>query len=47
VKQKYRLLYTPKRRGRSGPKGPAKELIAVVVEMKRRNPYIGCRKIAE
>ena len=32
---------------RPGPKGPSKELIAAVVEMKRRNPRFGCRKIAE
>jgi putative transposase len=47
VKRKYHLLYTPKKRGRPGPKGPSRELIDAVVEMKRRNPYIGCRKIAE
>jgi len=47
VKQKYRLLCTPRRRGRLGPKGPSRELIEAVVEMKRRNPYFGCRKIAE
>ena len=47
VKRKYRLLYSPRRRGRPGPKGPARELIDAVVEMKRRNPYFGCRKIAE
>jgi len=47
VKRKYRLLYTPKRRGRPGPKGPSRELIAAVVEMKLRNPYFGYRKIAE
>jgi len=46
VKRKYRLLYAPKRRGRPGPKGPSTELIDAVVEMKR-NPYFGCRKIAE
>jgi hypothetical protein len=28
-------------------KGPSRELIDAVVEMKRRNPYFGCRKIAE
>ncbi len=27
--------------------GPSSELIAAVVEMKRRNPRMGCRKIAE
>jgi putative transposase len=46
VKRKYRLLFTP-RRGSPGPKGPSRELIDAVVEMKRRNPYFGCRKIAE
>jgi putative transposase len=47
VKRKYHLLYTPRRHGRPGPKGPSRELIEAVVEMKRRNPYFGCRKIAE
>ena len=30
-----------------GLKGPSSELIAAVVEMKPRNPRLGCRKIAE
>src|ERR1700719_1781602 len=47
VKRKYRLLYSPRKRRRPGPKGPSKELIGVVIEMKRRNPRLGCRKIAE
>jgi len=47
VKRKYRLLYSPEPRRRPGPKGPSRELIDAVVEMKRRNPYFGCRKIAE
>jgi putative transposase len=47
VKRKYRHLYTPRRRSRPGPKGPSRELIEAVVEMKRRNRYFGCRKIAE
>jgi putative transposase len=47
VKREYHVLYTPRRRGRPGPKGPSRELIEAVVEMKRRNPYFGCRKIAE
>ena len=47
VKRKYHLLYSPRKRRRPGPKGPSKELIDAVVEMKRRNPRFGCRKIAE
>ena len=37
VKRKYRLLYSSRRCGRPGPKGPSRELIDAVVEMKRRN----------
>ena len=47
VKRKYHLLYSSHRPRRPGPKGPSCELIAAVVEMKRRNPRMGCRKIAE
>ena len=47
-KRKYRrLLFATKRRQRPGPKGPEKELIDAVVEMKRRNPNWGCPRIAE
>jgi putative transposase len=47
VKRKYRLLYSSRERRRAGPGGPPKALVAAVVEMKRRNPRFGCRKIAE
>lgn len=47
VKRKYRLLFTPKRRNKPGPKGPSRELIAAIVEMKLRNPRFGCRRIAQ
>jgi putative transposase len=47
TKRKYRMLFSPKRRGRPGPKGPTKGLIDAVVEMKRRNPRWGCRRIAQ
>ena len=47
VKQKYRLLFSPRRVRRPGPKGPSKELIDAVVEMKRRNPTWGCKRIAQ
>src|SRR5438093_11846164 len=37
IKQKDRLLFSPKRVRRPRPKGPTKELIDAAVEMKRRN----------
>jgi transposase InsO family protein len=47
VKRKYRPLFPPQRRARPGPKGPARELITAIVEMKRRNPRFGCCRIAQ
>ena len=44
--RKYRLLFSPKRRDRTGPKGPSTELVEAIVEMKRRNPVWGCPRIA-
>jgi putative transposase len=46
-KRKYRLLFSPQRRCRPGPKGPNRELIDAVVAMKRRNPRWGCPRIAQ
>ena len=37
VRRKYRLLFSPKRRTKPGPKGPAADIISAVVQMKRRN----------
>ncbi len=45
--RKYRLLFSPKDRRRSEPQGPSKELVAAIVEMKRRNPRWGCPRIAQ
>jgi hypothetical protein len=47
VKQKDRLLFSPKRLGRPGPKGSTKELVDAVVEMKRRNRTWGYKRIAQ
>jgi len=47
TKRKYRMLFSSRRGCRPGPKGPAKELIDAVVEMKRRNPTWGCPRIAQ
>ena len=38
VKRKYRLLFSAKKRGRPGPKGPSPDIIAAIVEMKRKIP---------
>ena len=46
-KRKYRLLYTARRKGKPGPKGPSQELIEAIVEMKRRNSGFGCPRIAQ
>jgi hypothetical protein len=45
--RKYRLLFSPKRRAKPGPKGPDKDLIEAVVQMKQRNPTWGCPRIAQ
>ena len=46
-KRKYRLLYSPGGGKRPGPKGPSKEVINAIVEMKQRNPRYGCPRIAQ
>ena len=46
-KRKYRLLYSPKGGKKPGPKGPSKEVITAIVEMKQRNPRFGCPRIAQ
>ena len=48
VDRKYRLLFSSRdRRRKPGPKGPSAELIAAIVELKRRNPRFGCVRIAQ
>jgi hypothetical protein len=47
IQQKYRMLFSPGRVRRPGPKGPTKQLIDAVVEMKRRNRSWGCKRIAQ
>jgi hypothetical protein len=44
---KYHLLFSRKRRGKPGPKGPGKDLIEAVVQMKQRNFTWGCPRIAQ
>ena len=48
VDRKYRLLFSSSpHRCKPGPKGPSAELIAAIVEMKRRNPRFGYLRIAQ
>jgi transposase InsO family protein len=48
VDRKYRLLFSARyRRRKPGPKGPSAELIAAIIELKRRNPRFGCVRIAQ
>src|SRR2546425_3417600 len=47
VQRKYRLLFSPKRRAKSGPKGPDADVVRAVVDMNQRNPSWGCPRIAE
>jgi putative transposase len=46
-KRKYRRLFSPKRRSKPGRKGPNKDLIDAIVDIKRRNPNWGCPRIAQ
>jgi transposase InsO family protein len=47
TRRKYRQLFSSKMPKKPGPKGPTEEIIAAVVEMKRRNPTWGCPRIAQ
>jgi hypothetical protein len=47
TKRKYLRLFSRQVRKKPGPKGPIQEVMAAVVEMKRRNPTWGCPRIAQ
>ena len=48
VDRKHCLLFSsPSHRRNAGPKGPSTELIAAIVEIKRRKPRFGCVRIAQ
>jgi putative transposase len=46
-KRKYRWLFSSGGHRRPGPKGPSQELVDAIVAFKRRNPRIGCPRIAQ
>ncbi len=48
VDHKYRLLFSSRSRRRTpGPKGPSLQLIAIIIEIKHRNPNFGYVRIAQ
>ncbi len=47
VNRKYRLLFSSRIPRKPGPKGPSEELVSLIVDMKRRNPNFGYRRIAD
>ena len=44
--RKYHFLFSTRKKGKPGPKGPSQELIQAIIEMKQRNPRYGCPRIA-
>ncbi len=46
VNRKYRQLYSNKSNKKPGRKSPSKEIIDLVLEMKKRNPNYGYRRIS-
>jgi len=44
---RLKWLYSCGHRHKPGPKGPGQDLIQAITELKRRNPHLGCRKIAQ
>jgi putative transposase len=44
---KYQLLFSPRIKGKPGPKGPSKELNLLIVEMNLRNQRFRCPRIAQ
>jgi len=47
IRRKYRVLFSQKRQRRPGPKGPSREVINAIVDMKQRNRSWGCPRIAQ
>jgi transposase InsO family protein len=47
TQRKYRRLFSSNAATKPGPKGPTQDVIAAVVDMKRRNPTWGCPRIAQ
>jgi putative transposase len=46
VEKKYQILFSNKSKKKPGPKGPSKDVINIILEMKRHNPRFGYLRIA-
>src|SRR5262245_33319956 len=45
--RKYRQLFSSTKQTKPGPKGPSREVMAAIVDMKQRNPTWGCPRSAQ
>lgn len=45
--RKYRLLFSSAVHKKPGPRGPSRDVVAALIDMKRRNPTWGCPRIAQ
>ncbi len=45
--RKYRLLFSSRRRSNPGPKGPSRDFVEAVVQIKQHNPTRGSLRIAQ
>jgi putative transposase len=47
LSRNYHRLFSSRKNAKPGPKGPANDLVRVIVELKRRNARFGCPRIAQ
>ena len=47
LSRNYHLLFSSRKNAKPGPKGPADDLVRVIVELKQRNARFGCPRIAQ
>jgi hypothetical protein len=47
LSRNYHRLFSSRKNAKPGPKGPANDLVRVIVELKQRNAHFGCPRIAQ
>jgi hypothetical protein len=47
LSRNYHRLFSSRKNAKPGPKGPADDLVRVIVELKQRNAHFGCPRIAQ